>query len=81
LRFEAWLTGGSASTAPASMLAAMRVAALEEIRVFTNNTISARLLYANHRERWRLEPIRKSKRGRVFAYSETTLAPRFRTSS
>src|SRR5438128_3786175 len=49
LRFEAWLTGGSASTAPASMLAAMRVAALEEIIVFTNNTTSARPLYANYR--------------------------------
>src|SRR5712692_10930496 len=44
LGFEAWLTGGSASTAPASMLTAMRVVALANISVFTSDITPARPL-------------------------------------
>ena len=36
LRLEVWLTVGSASTVPANMLAAIRIAALFAIGVFTN---------------------------------------------
>src|SRR6266478_1625740 len=49
LRFEAWLTFGSASIVPANTLAAMRVAAPEDITVFTREATPARPLCANYR--------------------------------
>src|SRR5437588_3824913 len=48
LGFAAWLPFGSASIAPANMLAAMRAAAVEDITIFTNNLTPARPLCANY---------------------------------
>src|SRR5205807_6236859 len=49
-RLEVWLIGGSASTVPASTLATTRVAAPENIWVFTNEPTPARPLCANCRD-------------------------------
>jgi hypothetical protein len=47
-RSEVWLVVGSASAVPASMLAATRVATLEDIRTFTNKTTPGKVRCANY---------------------------------
>src|SRR4029077_12584494 len=61
-RSEVWLVVGSASAVPASMLAATRVATLEDIRTLTNKPTPGKVRGANYRNDDD-DPFHKSKRG------------------
>ncbi len=61
-RFRAWLGVGSASTVPAKVLAAMKIVALEDISVFTNQPTPGKVRGANYRNDDD-GPFQKSKRG------------------